>query len=57
LSADAIVKEFLTGPDGVALRDARWVKEHLPHKVRLGHRTVAWYRTDVVAYLESLRAA
>lgn len=33
----------------------KWVKEHVPHKVRLGHSTVLWYRDDVLAFIESQR--
>lgn len=38
-------------------RSAGWVKVHVPHKVRLGHRTVRWYEIDVKLWLESQRAA
>lgn len=33
----------------------KWVRENVPHKVRLGHSTVRWYRDDVLAYIESQR--
>ena len=38
-------------------RSAGWVKAHVPHKIRLGHRTVRWYELDVKVWLESQRAA
>jgi predicted DNA-binding transcriptional regulator AlpA len=34
-----------------------WVRENVPDKVRLAHRTVRWYRSDVLAWLEKMRKA
>lgn len=31
----------------------RWVREHVPNKKRLGHRTVRWLERDVLAWVES----
>jgi hypothetical protein len=33
----------------------RWVMEHVPCKVRLGHRTVFFYEADVRAWLDQHR--
>ncbi len=41
----------------IVRRSAGWVKVHVPHKIRLGHRTVRWYEIDVKLWLESQRAA
>jgi len=35
----------------------RWVMEHVPCKVRLGHRTVFFYEADVREWLERHREA
>lgn len=37
-------------------RSTSWVKAHVPHKVRLGHRSIAWYELDVRQWLETRRA-
>lgn len=34
---------------------AKWVRENVPNKVKLGHSTVAFYRDDVVAFIASRR--
>jgi predicted DNA-binding transcriptional regulator AlpA len=50
---------LLTAPE-VAQRLGRtpdWVKRCVPHKVRLGRRTVRWYERDVEAWLEQQREA
>lgn len=36
---------------------AKWVLTHVPNKMKFGHKTVLWYSDDVVAYIESVRAA
>lgn len=33
----------------------RWVLEHIPCKVRFGHRTVFYYEADVRAWIEGHR--
>ncbi len=37
-------------------RSSSWVRRNVPHKVRLGHRTVGWFEDDVRAWLDSLRS-
>lgn len=34
-----------------------WVRRNLPGKVKLSHRTVRWFRDDVVRWLETRRSA
>lgn len=34
---------------------ARWVLENVRPKIRVGHRTVLFYRDDVLAFIESQR--
>lgn len=34
-----------------------WIREHVPHKVRLSHKRVCWYETDVDAWLNDRRGA
>ena len=36
-------------------RDAEWVRENVPHRMKFGHRTVLWYEQDVDAFIESVR--
>ena len=35
--------------------EPRWIMEHVPCKVRFGHRTVFFYEHDVRAWIESHR--
>lgn len=35
----------------------KWVREHVPSKVSLGHKTVAWFEADVRWWLEDRRGA
>lgn len=35
--------------------EPRWVMEHVPCKVRFGHRTVFFYEKDVCAWIEQHR--
>jgi hypothetical protein len=37
--------------------DPKWVLANVPHKMKFGHRTVLWYEQDVIAFIESVRAA
>lgn len=34
-----------------------WVRRNVPNKLRLGQRTVRWYRNDVLRWLESRRVS
>lgn len=34
---------------------AKWVRSHCPNKVKLGHSTIAFYKQDVLAFIESRR--
>lgn len=36
---------------------AKWVLANVPNKMKFGHRTVLWYEQDVIAFIESVRAA
>jgi predicted DNA-binding transcriptional regulator AlpA len=31
----------------------KWIRQHVPHKRRLGHNTVRWFEADVLAWVES----
>ena len=34
-----------------------WVRANVPGRVKLSHRTIRWYRTDVEQWIASLRKA
>lgn len=48
MSSDAVATELFGG-----LVSAKWVRSNVPNKVKLGHSTVAFYRDDVLAFIES----
>jgi predicted DNA-binding transcriptional regulator AlpA len=52
MDARAIAAELFDGTVS-----PEWVRENVPGKVRLAHRTVRWYRGDVTAWLEQRRKA
>jgi hypothetical protein len=50
LSAEQVATELLHGGLGPA-----WVRRNLPHRIELGHSTVRWFETDVMAWIEARR--
>jgi hypothetical protein len=50
MDAETVARDVLQGA-----HSAQWVKRYVPHKIRLGHRTVRWYEDDVRRYIEELR--
>ena len=50
LSAEQVASELLQGSVSGA-----WVRRHLPHRIELGHSTVRWFETDVLAWLDARR--
>lgn len=41
----------LENPDNPNTR--KWVRQHVPQKRRIGHHTVRWFQSDVLAWVES----
>lgn len=35
--------------------DGPWVLANVPGRMKFGHRTVLWYRDDVIAHIEKVR--
>ena len=33
----------------------KWVRAHAPHRVKLSHRPVLWYRNDVLQWIDDKR--
>jgi len=52
MTARQIVDEFFPGT-GIS---PEWVTRNVPGRIKLGHRTVLWKRSAVVAWLEQLEA-
>lgn len=50
MRADAIARELFAGEVSSA-----WVLRHAPHRLKLGHSTVLFYRQDIEQWIESLR--
>ena len=52
LDAEAVAA-LLMLDDPASPETQRWVREHVPQKRKLGHRTVRWLERDVLAWVES----
>jgi predicted DNA-binding transcriptional regulator AlpA len=35
----------------------KWVREHVPGRIKLSHRTIRWYRDDVLRWIDERRDA
>lgn len=57
MSAAEIVRRFFTTESGVALVTDKWVRDTVAGKIRLSHSKVAWFRDDVIAWIECRRVA
>ena len=57
MDADTKPSRLLTPGDLEEMigKPREWVLLHVPNKVRLGHRTIRWFREDVEQWLESFR--
>lgn len=52
MDADAIARDQELFNGTVS---AKWVRANVPHRVKLGHSTVRWYRDDVSEFIASRR--
>lgn len=50
LSAEQVATDLLHSSLSPA-----WVRRNLPHRIELGHSTVRWFETDVMAWIEARR--
>lgn len=50
MRADAIARELFAGEVSAA-----WVLRRAPHRLKLGHSTVLFYREDIEEWIESMR--
>lgn len=57
MTAQQIVRDFFTPTDGPPLVSDKWVRANVPGKIRLSYSKVVWYRDDVVAFIDSRKAA
>lgn len=47
MNAETVARECFDSQVG-----AKWVKQNVPNKVRLGHSTVLWFRDDVLEWIQ-----
>jgi len=52
MDAQAVATELFDGTVSET-----WVRKNVPGRVKLSHRTVRWFRDDVVRWLEQRRSA
>ena len=57
LLTDAEVARLLKLEEPESDKARRWVREHVPHKKRIGHNTVRWFEADVLAWVDEQSAA
>jgi hypothetical protein len=52
MDAEAVAAELFAGTV-----TETWVRRNVPGRVKLSHRTLRWFRDDVVRWLEERRSA
>ena len=57
MDADTKQDRLLTAQDVAQLlgKTPEWVRDHVPFRLKLGHRTLRWFERDVQKWLESFR--